>query len=1246
MMSRTHSLTSISTSASTPYAPSARPAYPELPRQDRSTDNLVPEAGTFSRKSRKNEPSGKSAYSFPNGEKFTPRLGPKRRNRPARIPTAVPAESVPSNYPPRLPRSASMVSVSSATSMPGYDNATQSQAPFPPTNAANAGKHPASFLSRSHSFNNIRQRSKQDLVHSLRHTKVDTPTNISVQVPKPAPSAAPPPQHVPHLRSMSLTNNRYSENAANIVRSESMLSTSIQDVDPAASDRTARSESSPSSLTNFNLNRSNSNTPQTSVSGSDIAAEIAIKSWSSSESVSSFRTARDPSPLSSIKESVGTDTPHADPVSLTSPGIRAESGAFMSGSQNDDSPSSSPTSLESAPAFDYENSNGNETAEVDMIKDDDLSDKSPQKPKQSHEATKFRPDAEVPNTMSTISETSSSMVVADSEDISEVSNLDHPSNLVAAQDANREAPPVEPELDLTDKERTNEPTTRRSVSKAASLESQKTLKQTQDVTDRAESLFDLHALEERKSTSSAESLEHEKSGDKDDMRDVHSANGKVTMEGASSGPELESDDRSSVLLQPKGDLHAEAHESSLIAKESFETGSNCMDCRAGNEEDPQNVPREHAHEESRASPGVTILKRRNLDLAPILTPPALATDRESLPDTPSPDVEEPARATKSDSDLPELIEQLISTTEAPPRGDIPIELQENAQSPREEGANTLQTSVDDEKTIIEADERKSFVMSELYSPIHIDKFLTDDQEAVPPRGDVAVKNGAIKFHKRNSSSVTSINSFQKRSTSLSPGQSSSPYECAKANKSTETLRSPEKQKQTPLARNSMLAVVDVDYDKLLPPTPKRDFFSKGPHVHSPPKVKPSSHRKESPKEKVKLPDRSPSKSSSSSSNSKGIKRFFKFMKFGSKGTEESPPKLRWKSSMSSIRTSVSSRDRKVGEAPEPRPVQPSSRRHSKEQPRALEARGPKPASDRKKAFLSNLKLTTGFKVYDLPSPVYSVRERTPTGERQSLSSGTENPKFDLPEYDVESDSFGDVLLKFQEVEKEIENEVRVMRKTKSIHDFFLKDDELSKSQIFDLQTKDNQVSSDSLAGQPDSQNGSVTKLDALGSDSANSSQETLCKKLGHSITDFPESSEKRVVTVDIASASAALADSHGARQSYLRFVRQFADFQEMTVELSGFDPTERTDVPVNSEQKVSSLRKTGSRPARNVKFSNSIAISETYAPQLYRRNNKSVTQYYLTEYSEINRIKNELNAYKCYEMLVHEKSQANTHFFY
>ncbi|KAF8000773.1 hypothetical protein HF325_004562 [Metschnikowia pulcherrima] len=186
---------------------------------------------------------------------------------------------------------------------------------------------------------------------------------------------------------MSLTNNRYLENAANIVRLELMLSTSIQDVDPAASDRTARLESSPSSLTNFNLNRSNSNTPQTSVSGSDIAAEIAIKLWSSSESVSSFRTARDPSPLSSIKESI--------PVSLTSPGIRADSGAFMSGSQNDDSQSSSPTSLDSAPAFDYENSRRNEKAEVDIIKDDDLLDKSPQKPKLSHEATKSRPDAEV-----------------------------------------------------------------------------------------------------------------------------------------------------------------------------------------------------------------------------------------------------------------------------------------------------------------------------------------------------------------------------------------------------------------------------------------------------------------------------------------------------------------------------------------------------------------------------------------------------------------------------------------------------------------------------------------------------------------------------------------------------------------------------------------------------------------------------------------------------------------------------------
>ena len=63
-------------------------------------------------------------------------------------------------------------------------------------------------------------------------------------------------------------------------------------------------------------------------------------------------------------------------------------------------------------------------------------------------------------------------------------------------------------------------------------------------------------------------------------------------------------------------------------------------------------------------------------------------------------------------------------------------------------------------------------------------------------------------------------------------------------------------------------------------------------------------------------------------------------------------------------------------------------------------------------------------------------------------------------------------------------------------------------------------------------------------------------------------------------------------------------------------------------------------------FSNKIFVNETFAPEMYKRYNKAVTQYTLTESSEINKIKNELNYFKCNEMLVHESSQNNTHFFY
>ncbi|KAI5953729.1 hypothetical protein KGF57_003938 [Candida theae] len=67
---------------------------------------------------------------------------------------------------------------------------------------------------------------------------------------------------------------------------------------------------------------------------------------------------------------------------------------------------------------------------------------------------------------------------------------------------------------------------------------------------------------------------------------------------------------------------------------------------------------------------------------------------------------------------------------------------------------------------------------------------------------------------------------------------------------------------------------------------------------------------------------------------------------------------------------------------------------------------------------------------------------------------------------------------------------------------------------------------------------------------------------------------------------------------------------------------------------------------KRVNFNNKIQINETFSSDVYKRYNKSVTQYSLSDPKEISNIKNEVNYYKCNEMLVHESSQNNTHFYY
>ncbi|CAX44037.1 conserved hypothetical protein [Candida dubliniensis CD36] len=143
---------------------------------------------------------------------------------------------------------------------------------------------------------------------------------------------------------------------------------------------------------------------------------------------------------------------------------------------------------------------------------------------------------------------------------------------------------------------------------------------------------------------------------------------------------------------------------------------------------------------------------------------------------------------------------------------------------------------------------------------------------------------------------------------------------------------------------------------------------------------------------------------------------------------------------------------------------------------------------------------------------------------------------------------------------------------------------------------------------------------------------------------------------------------------HLKYIRQFKDYPKIEVDLKKFEDLSEVKLFVDRSITKRSILKRRKRMGmgggggftatmkqtmigggissgsssntKHVIFTNKISINETFASDMYKRYNKAVTQYSLSDPKEINKIKNELNYYKCNEMLVHESSQNNTHFFY
>lgn len=313
----------------------------------------------------------------------------------------------------------------------------------------------------------------------------------------------------------------------------------------------------------------------------------------------------------------------------------------------------------------------------------------------------------------------------------------------------------------------------------------------------------------------------------------------------------------------------------------------------------------------------------------------------------------------------------------------------------------------------------------------------------------------------------------------------------------------------------------------------------------------------------------------------------------------------------------------------------------------------------KRKFFKTIKILPGSKQEEVTSPVYSVRAKVPSPVFENFQEDTQTPNlYSLPAFEAEEGGFDDVLLKFDEVEKELENE-QLANKPKA-NAFFLKDDELTRAQIADQQRKDNLNSDESLP----------EKLAESSSEDTEELPEPLIAECLKSEQDLPwspgyddyaagslsvdvvDEGPKRVRSIKLDKSQLQdMLDDKAHSNHFIKHVKQMRDMELVEIVVEAFNPHEkREDSSPPLAKVMNSILKDGSVPnessSKAVKFSSKVSISETYPSYVYRRYNKSVTQYYLTETREVNKIKNELNAYKCYEMLVHEKSQNNTQFFY
>lgn len=1225
-------------------------------------------------------------YYFPNGEVFRPRMTPAKRHRPGKVPGSSRNNSMtkdltagytlhytPSPGTPEIPRSSSMVSMQSANS--------------------SSSAVPNSYISKSSSFTNLRRSNKQNLAQSLRSNKVDTPTNINIQNLAPVHTQVPPPP--PHTSSPNLLSppvqNTKSFQATNVLKDSEGIPGACKIPDniytgghpnhpPATNINQNRpvptsSDSNLSSLSNYNLNRSSSNTPQTSINTSIDIEEAPEGYVKCIRNLENRNIADDELQKSSSLESIKETELH---------------------------------SIEEVPRIDVQN----DEMPVNTRLESDGQNKSFERMRQpTDESTSYnRLNQESKQAMhEPCIETRDHPVDQSSEE----SMNDHfeESTSGSIQRPQQTSTPMGDEI----------------------LTQGSTREESQGPNDDAmEELFQPAHVSEN----NFQVQDLEQGSEESDIIAEYSA-------------ESESDSESEVLKKiPKPSLGMiEANDSSEFSQEDLNRTHTQMDSDTEDLSTLHDVSEDKIRNNSPAKNSL-VFEYSNSD------------DFQTPEGSPVPEVSEWVNGAEKDKNISR--EELSNINN------------EHASETRKDMAENDNQSTN----IQEIEQLKSHPVSRSGSPrlespkpknffdFHkddaFDRFLNDNQDAVPPRGDVAVVGDKIRKHERSVSSISSFNSILHNDFE-SPNKTNALFSKSPRQNSPRIPHShsssPEKglgtdHKNQASLEEKALPITPTEgrfpVQKDLPASPKDRITlpnSSLPNINSAEGKCPENHCLPSQVSEIgglqtskldSIPlDSNMDKNELTSANKTPLKKgsMLDVVTAESKIPKKKPPsdlqeQPSDKAPLNSINTNKVPKvksfrslneDSKLKKSSStanfkaffkklfPLPSASSSnsfesksmynpKRSQTDVPHETSSfNKPKKLTKGKRSFsFANLKLA-GFNNKSHTStnetkPTIPPQKEAEQKEEEAVPNlnvlDNENiPQTEsltitkLPTIERDDGLFEDMFTNFDERFNRA-NSTKSKAATNSINELFIKDDELTRDQIEDQQKKDNNQISDDIDEDNDAKSTSSEAFSMANSeeiyidDNIRYLQDELIWPVDNdeftSIEDYsvlsrsgtvktrlnPENNEEQgestveTIVVDNEQLT-GLFDNLSELQRrrlpiHLKHIGQFKDSKILEISIRKFESIpDLSNLRIENKQLNSILKKLlRSSENKKVQFSNKISINETFSPDMYKRYNKSVTQYTLTESMEINKIKNELNTYKCNEMLVHEHSQDNTHFFY